>query len=337
MSVNQAEVDGRSSAAAFNETVSGTVSIFSATSDNSNNVSTEDGVPPSLPAAAAGPSPATPSTMERRKLAAARGDTGSSGCRVQQQYRWSSSGEAANTKDAYCSTTFTPVSGDGIIYARNHHARAAPMYYGCGVATPEQRNYTRLSPPPPAHLLAAAPIEGSALVACPRDEEDGLRCSMGTTTTTTVDGAGRKKCPNLSDHVVVNNHQQVQPVPIVTGTKPPSAPVGPETPSTPPQVDSSTFRARWVWERVRAALRFAKSTASFALTLLGAAMAILIMFWALFPVCTSCLRTHAVLPPRGRTAGGVEETGWSTLYINQLQVSEGKRDIYVCVCHLPGP
>lgn len=296
MSVNQAELVTRIPSAVNNETVDGTVSIFSITNHPSRtsgntHVNIDDEVPPRR--ATGGCYTAASSTMERRQLVDRSDDPTDTGV---QRCCSRSRGEPGTG-----ASTSTPGPDD------DAHVRAAPRYH-LRVATPEQRKYTGL---PPA-LYAAAPIEGSALVGCPGDEEDVMWCSIGAS-------PGVKGCCKLSENV-----DNFHPATAITGTAPQSLPGGPET-LTQLQVDSSTYRGRWVCGRVRAVLRFAKSTASFALTLLGAAMAILIMFWALFPVCTSCLRTHAVLPTQGGTTTSGGETGWSTLYINQLQVREGGR------------
>lgn len=87
--------------------------------------------------------------------------------------------------------------------------------------------------------------------------------------------------------------------------------------------DCSGARARRpdCWQGVIRVWRFGISTACAALTLLFASLAVLITFWALFPVCTQCrhhrLGTAASISASDRLAG---ETGWSTLYINELQV-----------------
>lgn len=296
MSANQAELVTRSPTAVNNETVGGTVSIFAVTNHPSRrsgntHVNVDDEVPPRR--AAGGCCTAASSTMERQQLFDRSDDPTDTGV---QRCCSRSRGEPGTG-----ASTSTPGPDD------DAHARAAPRYH-LQVATPEQRKCMRL---PPA-LYAAAPIEGSALVGCPGDEEGGMWCSIGA-------APGGNGCCKLSVNVDI-----LQPATTITGTTPQSPPVDPDT-LTQLQVDSSTYRERWVCGRVRAALRFAKSTASFALTLLGAAMAILITFWALFPVCTSCLRTHAVLPTQGGTPARLGETGWSTLYINQLQVREGQR------------
>ncbi|CAM9318805.1 unnamed protein product [Scytosiphon promiscuus] len=86
---------------------------------------------------------------------------------------------------------------------------------------------------------------------------------------------------------------------------------------------SATVSCRRWWricgERTASALRFVWTTMTVTITLIAAFLAILTTFWALSPVCTSCVRSsrrpnseHAVM-----TLG---ETGWSTLRINQLQV-----------------
>lgn len=96
-------------------------------------------------------------------------------------------------------------------------------------------------------------------------------------------------------------------------------------------------RKRWVavcQKRARGALCLAKSAARFLLTSLAAALAILITYWALFPVCTySCLRNFSDPPSSSESAAAssaaaaaaaaglvADEKGRSTLYINQLQV-----------------
>lgn len=74
-------------------------------------------------------------------------------------------------------------------------------------------------------------------------------------------------------------------------------------------------------------LRFGFSTVTAAVTLLLMGMAVLITFWALFPVCTRCRHHYRGAAAERSVAaaagdGSLEETGWSTLYINELQVSE---------------
>lgn len=69
-----------------------------------------------------------------------------------------------------------------------------------------------------------------------------------------------------------------------------------------------------------ATLKFVWSTATATAVLVGALLATLIFFWALYPVCTSCVRPRRANSAAVTTAG---ESGRSTLYINQLQVSRG--------------
>lgn len=78
---------------------------------------------------------------------------------------------------------------------------------------------------------------------------------------------------------------------------------------------------------VFAVLKFGFSTVTAAVTLLLMGMAALVTFWALFPVCTRCRHHHHYRAQErsvGATAGSesLKETGRSTLYINELQVSE---------------
>lgn len=74
-----------------------------------------------------------------------------------------------------------------------------------------------------------------------------------------------------------------------------------------------------------ASLNFVWSTATVTVTLVAALLAILITFWALSPVCTTCVRSSRRVRSSSNTgaAATADESGWSTLYINQLQVSQG--------------
>eukprot|EP00752_Nemacystus_decipiens_P003459 g3194.t1 len=67
-----------------------------------------------------------------------------------------------------------------------------------------------------------------------------------------------------------------------------------------------------------AALKLVWSTGTATATLAGALLATLVFFWALYPVCTSCVRRPRNANSAALTTAG--ERGWSTLYINQLQV-----------------
>lgn len=69
-------------------------------------------------------------------------------------------------------------------------------------------------------------------------------------------------------------------------------------------------------------LKFVWSTATATATLVGALLATLVFFWALYPVCTSCVRSRRSSSADSVTAAAAE-SGQSTLYINQLQVSGG--------------
>ena len=93
-----------------------------------------------------------------------------------------------------------------------------------------------------------------------------------------------------------------------------------------PLPTASSWRRRSILcgRTAMAALKFAGSTATVTVTLAGALLATLIFFWALYPVCTSCVRSRRTISPALTTAGG--ESGRSTLYINQLQVSQGGRE-----------
>ncbi|CAN0445800.1 unnamed protein product, partial [Laminaria digitata] len=92
----------------------------------------------------------------------------------------------------------------------------------------------------------------------------------------------------------------------------------PPPPPPPPPAPAPRLEERWLCGRALAALRFAKSTASMVLIFVAGCAAVLVTFWSLFPVCTSCmLRSHSL---RQDISTPSNETGWSTLYINQLQV-----------------
>lgn len=82
---------------------------------------------------------------------------------------------------------------------------------------------------------------------------------------------------------------------------------------------SFSYRKRWLSARADLAFRLSKLAVSFVLVVLAAALAVLITFWALFPVCTSCLGKNFDAGSVVKVAGS-DETGWSNLHINQLQV-----------------
>ncbi|CAM9955126.1 unnamed protein product [Ectocarpus sp. 6 AP-2014] len=89
----------------------------------------------------------------------------------------------------------------------------------------------------------------------------------------------------------------------------------------PPLFAFSSWRTRWpavCGRRLLAALKFAWSTAMVTVASFLALLAVTIFFWALSPVCTSCVRSSGQLP--SSVVPAADEQGTSTLYINQLQV-----------------
>lgn len=72
-------------------------------------------------------------------------------------------------------------------------------------------------------------------------------------------------------------------------------------------------------ERAMSALRFVWTTMTVTITLIAAFLAILTTFWALSPICTSCVRSSR-RSNSGNAVTTADERGWSTLRINQLQV-----------------
>lgn len=89
---------------------------------------------------------------------------------------------------------------------------------------------------------------------------------------------------------------------------------------------TASCRRRWILcgRTVMATLKFVWSTATVTATLVAALLATLIFFWALSPVCTSCVRSSRRSNSAAlATATAAVESGWSTLHINQLQVSPG--------------
>lgn len=72
--------------------------------------------------------------------------------------------------------------------------------------------------------------------------------------------------------------------------------------------------------RTLSSLRFVRTTARVTVTLFAAFLVILVTYWALSPLCTSCARSWDG-PAFGVVVPAADETGWSTLRINQLQVS----------------
>eukprot|EP00903_Cladosiphon_okamuranus_P019957 g18340.t2 len=86
---------------------------------------------------------------------------------------------------------------------------------------------------------------------------------------------------------------------------------------------SSTRGRRSILLRGRAAVATLKvvwSTATATAALVGALLATLVFFWALYPVCTSCVRSRRSKSAALVGAAAAAESGRSTLYINQLQV-----------------
>lgn len=82
-----------------------------------------------------------------------------------------------------------------------------------------------------------------------------------------------------------------------------------------------------LWRRMTAVARCAGLTLGVAGRLIAAALATLMAFWSLFPVCTACgrvrgdsLAAETAAVPGGR---GAAQAPYSTLRINQLQVSSG--------------
>ncbi|CAN0249689.1 unnamed protein product [Ectocarpus sp. 4 AP-2014] len=89
----------------------------------------------------------------------------------------------------------------------------------------------------------------------------------------------------------------------------------------PPLFIFSSWRTRWpavCGRRLMAALKFVWSTAVVTVTSFLALLAVAIFFWALSPVCTSCVRSSGQLS--SSVVPAAEEQGTSILYINQLQV-----------------
>lgn len=94
----------------------------------------------------------------------------------------------------------------------------------------------------------------------------------------------------------------------------------------PPSTASSSCSRRWILcgRTVMAMLKFVWSTATVTMTLIAALLATLVFFWALSPVCTTCVRSSK--RSNSAAAAIIEsgmESGRSSLYINQLQVSHG--------------
>ncbi|CAM9998141.1 unnamed protein product [Ectocarpus sp. 12 AP-2014] len=163
-----------------------------------------------------------------------------------------------------------------------------------GVSSARRQVAPMLSPRPAATPLAPGSLDGSLVSPQHelwRDEEEGSDCLLRACSST----AGR------SDN---------------SGTT--SAGSGYRF---PPLVAFSSWRTRRpavCGRRLMAALNFAWSTAVVTVTSFLALLAVVIFFWALSPVRTSCVRSSGQLS--SSVVPAADEQGTSTLYINQLQV-----------------
>ena len=145
------------------------------------------------------------------------------------------------------------------------------------------------------------------------DEEEGSGRSLAFSAAPGRD-AGTAALVDVQSEVSLLNDRQHHQLP--------SGVVVDEELLIPPSVTRCRKRSVACGRRTLAALRFVFSTAKITVALFAAFLAILVTFWALTPLCTSCVRSRD--GPTSRVGPAADESGWSTLRINQLQVSGGR-------------
>ncbi|CAM9359301.1 unnamed protein product [Ectocarpus fasciculatus] len=165
-----------------------------------------------------------------------------------------------------------------------------------GVSSARRQVAPTGSPRPAATALAPSSLDGSPVFPrheLSRDEEEGNECLFRACSSTAErsenSGAGSTGGARV-DHF--------------------------------PPLFLSLWRTRWTaicGRRVMVALKFVWSTAMVTVTSFFALLAVAIFFWALSPVCTSCVRSSGQ-PTTLSVVPTADEQGTSTLYINQLQV-----------------